>query len=50
MKPSFAVAMTSYAVLAIIGGLATEGRLRLALLILLGGLALKSWIVRAARW
>ena len=42
--------MSSYAALALIACVATDGKLRLALLILLGGLAAKTWIARQARW
>ena len=50
MKPTFRVAMASYAVLALIAVIATEGKIRLALLILLVALAVKTWIARAAGW
>jgi chromate transport protein ChrA len=50
MKPTFQFAMWSYVVMALIAVLATEGKIRLAILILLGGLALKTCIARAARW
>ena len=50
MKPSFGAAMTSYAVLALIAVFATEGKIRIALLGMLGALAVKTWIARAAGW
>jgi len=46
MKPTFQFAMWSYVVMALIAVLATEGKIRLAILILLGGLALKTCIAR----
>ncbi len=42
--------MVSYAVLALIAGFALEGKMRIALWILLGGLAIKTWIAHAAGW
>jgi hypothetical protein len=50
MKPTFGFAMASYAVMALIAILATDGKLRLAVLILLVALALKTWIARTAGW
>ncbi len=50
MKSKFAVAMTIYAVLALAGWFVLTGNMRLAVLILLGGLAVKTCIARAAGW
>jgi hypothetical protein len=51
MKPTFAVAMGTYAFLALIAGLMiSEPKFRLAVWILLGGLAVKTVIARGARW
>jgi hypothetical protein len=50
MKVSFWGAMASYAVLAAIAGFALDGKIRLALWILLGGLAIKTCIARGAGW
>jgi hypothetical protein len=41
----FIVAMLSYAILALLAGLALEGRIRLATLIFLGGIAIKTILV-----
>ena len=50
MKSKFAVAMGIYALLALIAVGILQGQFRLAVLILLGGLAVKTWIARAAGW
>ena len=50
MKVSFTAAMASYAVLALIAGFALDGKMRIALWILLGGLAVKTVIARFAGW
>lgn len=42
--------MVSYAVLAIVAGIALDGKFRLVVWILLAGLAAKTWIARAAGW
>ncbi len=42
--------MVGYGVFASIAGFALDGKLRLAVWILLGGLAVKTLIARAARW
>lgn len=49
-NPSFSAAMLSYAVLALIAGFALDGKFRLVVWIFVGGLALKTWIARAAGW
>jgi len=50
MKSKFAVVMAVYALLALIAVAVLQGQFRLAVLILLGGLAVKTWIARAAGW
>lgn len=50
MKLSFTTVMVGYAVLAAIAGFALDGKLRLAVWIFLGGIAVKTLIARAARW
>lgn len=50
MKISFRTAMLSYALLATIVGIYCDGKIRLAAFILLGGLAAKTCIARAAGW
>jgi hypothetical protein len=50
MKNKFAVAMTIYGILGLIGLLVLHGQFRWAVLILLGGLAIKTLIARAAGW
>ena len=42
--------MSAYAVMGLIAGVATEGKIRMAILIMLAGLAVKTWIARHARW
>ena len=46
----FAAALTGYAILALVAFFALEGTFRTAVWILLGGLAVKTCIARAARW
>lgn len=46
----FAIAMTIYTVLAAIAMVGLDGKVRLVVLIFLGGLAVKTWIARAAGW
>ena len=43
-KPNFTAAMGAYAVLAILAGLTLDGALRVAVWLLLGALAVKTWI------
>jgi hypothetical protein len=50
MKSKFAIVMSIYAVLAAIAILILDGKVRWVVLIWLGGLAVKTWIARAARW
>jgi hypothetical protein len=50
MKNRFALAMILYAILAIGAAFLLQGNIRLAVLILLGGLSVKTCIARAARW
>lgn len=49
-RSKFAVVMILYALLAAVGILVLDGKLRLAILILLGGLAVKTLIARRAGW
>jgi len=49
MKVRFFVAMTAYALLAILGAVTLTGKIRIALWIFLGGLALKTAIAAASR-
>jgi hypothetical protein len=42
--------MLSYAILALIAGIALDGKFRLVVWIFLAGLAAKTWIARAAGW
>jgi len=49
MNVRFAVAMSVYAVLALLGAILLTGKIRDALWILLAGLALKTFIVKAQR-
>lgn len=46
----FLAAILAYAVLAVLDGFLIEGRLRIAVWILLAGLALKTWIAHKAGW
>ncbi len=50
MSSKFTTVMMIYATLALIGICVLDGKLRLAILILLGGLALKTLIARRAGW
>lgn len=50
MRSKFAVVMIVYAVLALIGWFVLTGNMRLFVMILLGGLAIKTYIARAAGW
>ena len=50
MPSKFVLVMIVYAVLALIGIVLLEGQFRLAILILLGGLAVKTLIARRAGW
>jgi hypothetical protein len=50
MRTKFIVAMVVYAVLALIATFWIDGTLRIAIWILLGALALKTLIARAAGW
>ena len=50
MKNKFAIAMVIYGVLGVIGFFVLQGQIRLALMILLGGLVLKTLIARGAGW
>ena len=48
MKARFAVAMITYALLALLGAVTLTGKIRIALWIFLGGLAAKTLIAMAA--
>jgi hypothetical protein len=50
LKSKLIVAMCIYAVLAVIAMSVLHGAFRLAILVLLGGLAIKTLIARAAGW
>jgi hypothetical protein len=50
MKSKFAIVMVVYLALALIAVFVLNGQVRLAVLILLGGLAVKTLIARAAGW
>jgi hypothetical protein len=45
MDRRFIAAMSTYAVLALLAGFTLSGDVRLATLIFLGGIALKTWLV-----
>ncbi len=49
MKPRFLTAMACYAVLALLAALTMHGPLRTAVWLLLGGLAVKTWIAHSAK-
>ena len=49
MSHRFDLALTAYGVLALLAFLTLDGRIRLATLILLAGLALKTWLVKLRR-
>ena len=50
MPSKFIVVMIFYAFLVLVGVLVLDGKLRLGVLILLGGLAVKTLIARRAGW
>jgi hypothetical protein len=50
MRQRFFAALGAYAVLAVLAGFTLDGILRSAVLILLAGLALKTWIAYRAGW
>jgi len=50
MQRKLLTAFGAYAVIAILAGLTLDGKLRLAVWILLGGLALKTYIAYKAHW
>ena len=50
MNTRFLWAMGTYAVLALLSALTLDGLMREAVLILLGGLALKTYIAKKAGW
>jgi hypothetical protein len=50
MPSKFATVMIVYVLLALVGILVLDGQFRLATLILLGGLAVKTLIARGAGW
>ncbi len=50
MRPSFSAAMASYGVLALVATFALDGKMRIAVWIMLGGLAVKTLIARFAKW
>jgi hypothetical protein len=50
MKSKFAIVMAIYGLLALIAVIVLHGKILLAVLILFGGLAIKTLIARAARW
>lgn len=50
MRQRFFAALGAYAVLAVLTGFTLDGILRSAVLILLAGLALKTWIAYRAGW
>jgi hypothetical protein len=50
MNTRFQWAMGTYAVLVLLSGLTLDGTMRYAVWILLGGLALKTYIARKAGW
>jgi len=50
MKSKFAIVMVVYLVLALVAVFALSGQIRLAVLILMGGLAVKTLIARGAGW
>ena len=49
MKARFIAAMACYAVLALLAAFTLDGVFRIAVWILLGGLAVKTWIAQAQR-
>ena len=50
MRSKFAIVMIVYGVLGLVAVLVLDGKLRLGVLILLAGLAVKTLIARAAGW
>ncbi len=50
MNKRLAAALAAYAVIALLAGLTLDGKLRLAIWILLAGLAVKTLIVDRAGW
>jgi hypothetical protein len=50
MQRKLLTAFGAYSVIAILAGLTLDGKLRLAVWILLGGLALKTYIAYKAHW
>lgn len=50
MRQRFFAALGAYSVLAVLAGFTLDGLLRSAVLILLAGLALKTWIAYRAGW
>jgi hypothetical protein len=50
MKSKFAIVMVVYLVIAVIAVFVLTGQIRLAVLILMGGLAVKTLIARGAGW
>lgn len=50
IQRKFVVAMSAYAVLAVVATFTLDGVIREALWILLGGLAVKTWIAQHAGW
>ncbi|WP_180539583.1 hypothetical protein [Nevskia soli] len=50
MYGNFKVALIAYTALALIAGFALDGKIRLFVWILLGGLAIKTWAAHKAGW
>jgi hypothetical protein len=50
MQRKLFTAFGAYAVIALLAGLTLDGKLRLAVWILMGGLALKTYIAYKAHW
>ena len=50
MKPKYLAALAFYVVLALMAGFTLDGVLRIAVWIVLIGLAAKTWIADAAGW
>lgn len=50
MRQRFYAALGGYTLLAVLAGLTLDGLLRSAVLILLAGLAVKTWIAYKAGW
>ena len=49
MKQRFYLALATYGLLALLAAVTLDGRIRLATLILLAGVALKTWLVTLRR-